>query len=761
MNELINNQSRAMWFSGIKRLRVSTIILGLTNAAIVLIGGFLLVIGLSNCDGHQIFPFVAVSLTAVIKLVAMLQTAIAQVATANTIIHSPPEKTNVVDTVIRHQRRIRYKAWLWWTRFAIIITVLQFVGATYLMFVVAKYVSPNQTSSDCALGRVSDSDRWKRKLLFSYIILVCSVALVQCFTGSDVLRWRSFYATQDDAWKAHYKEVFDHGIREALCCLGRIKYMTVSEEDEVYSVARLLGDLVVYRASGTGHLELLAGLALMQRHSQSLKSYEGLVEAPEERLQGAAAFHKFAEAAYTGPLLDVGRHPLLFPCVWLYRQGIFTPWTRNRRPKLEGDNWWRGHAAAFLKYIDLDSSPGVLRRGRVCQEKCEAAYFIVVLHHLRSVVIAVRGTETPEDLITDGLGRACYLSASDLDGLIKQVYLYLSYWQSVESSFPHYGHSGIVEAARDLYLQIEGHPGDDIGFLSSLFGAGSECDGYSVRLVGHSLGGAIAALLGIRLYRQFPNLHVYAYGALPCVDSVVSDACSKFITSIVFDNEFSARLSVGSILRLRADAIMALSQDPETDTTLIFRLARRFLYVGKCQSGVEVKDSAKFQSETTTSDHLNHTMYVGCNDQDRDFTPWNEANRRENVVEIDDSDFINPFAADVNSSNDPVFQFMETVPRSENRSNVDPPEVFLPGLIIHLVPQQRGLNMSLLKGYGVQERTQSYKAYIVNKESFRDIVVSPSMFLDHLPWRCHHAIQKVLEARSAQNLLDHSQIVLS
>jgi hypothetical protein len=32
------------------------------------------------------------------------------------------------------------------------------------------------------------------------------------------------------------------------------------KEDEVYSVARLLGDLVAYRASGTGHLELLAGL---------------------------------------------------------------------------------------------------------------------------------------------------------------------------------------------------------------------------------------------------------------------------------------------------------------------------------------------------------------------------------------------------------------------------------------------------------------------------------------------------------------------
>lgn len=34
------------------------------------------------------------------------------------------------------------------------------------------------------------------------------------------------------------------------------------EEDEVNSVAQLLGDLVTYRATGTGHLEFLAGSLL-------------------------------------------------------------------------------------------------------------------------------------------------------------------------------------------------------------------------------------------------------------------------------------------------------------------------------------------------------------------------------------------------------------------------------------------------------------------------------------------------------------------
>lgn len=185
-----------------------------------------------------------------------------------------------------------------------------------------------------------------------------------------------------------------------------------------------------------------------------------------------------------------------------------------RRPKLDGDNWWRGHAAAFLKFINFPAH--VLRRGRICrvslfslifcsktkngfilmlclhylwshnqskpqqinlvclfilwsdtingngftvdsyfwrkqsvyriclicfrinasesfssvhviillwQENCKATYFVVVLHYLRCVVIAVRGTETAEDLITDGLGRACSLTAEDLEGLTKSVYI--------------------------------------------------------------------------------------------------------------------------------------------------------------------------------------------------------------------------------------------------------------------------------------------------------------------------------------------------
>nr|GMD66610.1 sn1-specific diacylglycerol lipase beta isoform X3 [Ipomoea batatas] len=62
-----------------------------------------------------------------------------------------------------------------------------------------------------------------------------------------------------------------------------------------------------------------------------------------------------------GLLLDVGRNPILFPLSWLCRQGVFSPWARKSRPFLEGDNWWRGHSAAFLKYVKLIDD--VLRKG--------------------------------------------------------------------------------------------------------------------------------------------------------------------------------------------------------------------------------------------------------------------------------------------------------------------------------------------------------------------------------------------------------------
>lgn len=49
--------------------------------------------------------------------------------------------------------QVKYKKWIWWTRVAMLITVLQFTSAIFLMVQMFDYVSPNDEASDCIFGK--------------------------------------------------------------------------------------------------------------------------------------------------------------------------------------------------------------------------------------------------------------------------------------------------------------------------------------------------------------------------------------------------------------------------------------------------------------------------------------------------------------------------------------------------------------------------------------------------------------------------------
>uniref|UniRef100_A0A0E0KS55 Uncharacterized protein n=1 Tax=Oryza punctata TaxID=4537 RepID=A0A0E0KS55_ORYPU len=728
-------------------VRVVSFLVGGLNVSVLLLGLYLIDGVLPpGCGGG--LALAAAPALAGVRVLAMIGTARAQHATADAIArrHLDEAAASVAaDAVARHEIRVRYKRWLWWTRFGMAVGAMQLVGAIYLMLVIVRDLSNERRATSCFFGQDEADQVSKRALIALFLILSWVVVIVQCFTGSDILRWRSFYATHDMAWKAHYREVFDHGIREALCCLGRAK--TVLEEDEVYSVARLLGDLVAYRASGTGHLELLAGLALLQKNENLPHLQTDLTEAPRNLMQEAAILHPFAEACYTGPLLDVGRNPILFPCAWVYRQGVLTPWSRRRRPALDGDNWWRGHAAAFLRFVHIPAA--ALLRGRVCQSKREAAYFVVVLHDKKTVVIGVRGTETPEDLITDGLCRECAFTMEDLDGLVKCEQLPATTRERVISTFPHYGHGGILESARELFMQLNDCTGDNsssitVGFLPALVGKDSECHGYKIRVVGHSLGGSVATVLGMMLFGRYPDVHVYAYGPLPCVDFVIAEACSQFVTTIVCNDEFSSRLSINSILRLRSAAIRALSDNSPADTAMIQKLARRILNVNKYHDngpdGRAVSTERRFphQDAPCTSEPDLPNLQIGING-------YNGSN---SSIDVMSSQGLHTDCDSQTISLHGLDSGLEQRHTSYRDIPVEPPEMFLPGLVVHIVRQRRSL-FPLWKCWSLQGSEPPYKAFFAKRENFTDLAVTPSMFTDHLPWRCHYAMQRVLEAQTS------------
>ncbi|KAJ8639457.1 hypothetical protein MRB53_016151 [Persea americana] len=376
--------------------------------------------------------------------------------------------------------------------------------------------------------------------------------------------------------------------------------------------------------------------------------------------------------------------------------------------------------------------------------------------------------------------------------------------QSVLSSFPHYGHSGIVESARELFMQIDGLPAckddfssEDTGLLSSLLRAGSECHGYNVRIVGHSLGGAVAVLLGMRLYNRYPNLHVYTYGALPCVNFVIAEACSSFVTSIVYCDEFSARLSVSSILRLRAAAIASLSQDTSANSAMVCKLAWRIFNVNKYHESRENGriHTPSIQTSAATDDdnslmhwrrhykqaikgvsgpghqpltHQTVTSFTDYPDSGilRDgFEGYNHGNTMNSYHDFGNfencdtlSTRIQPFfeAGADGVSTEPISQIVDGISSSVEVSNEEHPEMYLPGFIIHILPEQTRSLVTLWKSWKIHDREHNFKAYVVNRENFKDIIVSPYMFLDHLPWRVHYAMRRVLETSKAQNQIDGS-----
>ncbi|KAH7441341.1 hypothetical protein KP509_03G034200 [Ceratopteris richardii] len=735
------------------------------------------------------------STASVIRLLWMIGSAVCQAAVASTMLtdgvepalvssSNTGEAGNKIAPTIRRKRKMWYAYWLWWGRFGAFVTLLQILGATYLTYSFLKLDSVGINPWYSADG----STGWHRSFFLALSLAAWLLTITQCCVGSEIFAWSSLYARQNNAWRAYYHEMFDYGIREALCCLGRAHYIN-SKEDEVDSIAAVLGELVSYRAAGAGHLEFLAGLALLQIQGSSVPSLSDSL-APTHLIREASILHTFAVAAYTGPLLDIGRSHLMFPCVWLYRQGVFTPWCRNRLPKLEGDNWWRGHAAAFLRYSKLP--PEAIRQGRVHQAKLECAYFVIVIKELQSVVVAVRGTETPEDLLTDGLGRECVLSDSDLCGLFQSDRISQEMKQKLSLNSPHFAHEGIIMAARelaqqlddfsdsgrvcfssnsqDLYSLAEDTPASrKPGILSKLLGPGRECEGFKLYLVGHSLGGSIAALTAMRLCGRYPQVHVYGYGVLPCVDASLADACSDFVTSIVYNDEFSSRLSIASIKRLRVAAIKALALESGSDFGAIKRLTQQLL--GAPSAARLFDRNNGFSKEITVAKPLIRHKWKrfrfqlkgrdndDCNEESEvlvvndDLDECRHPSSTHNIIE-ENSDFsseeISANAEIKTKGKAPlpsdIFVDSQTLHASQSGEQDNHYEMFMPGTIVHLVPVECSKSGQSSHSPGKKApQGYQYRAFIKDRRSFQDLVISTSMFLDHMPWRCQHAMDKVLE----------------
>lgn len=153
------------------------------------------------------------------------------------------------------------------------------------------------------------------------------------------------------------------------------------------------------------------------------------------------------------------------------------------------------------------------------------AYFLARDFEGGNLVLCVRGTFSPRDVLTD---LCCDVEAFGPE--------------EGHNPLPARAHRGMLEAAKEISArcrktvarELANHPG--LGLV----------------LVGHSLGGGTAAVLGT-LWQNTFNLKVYSYGS-PCVAPAVVESFSN-VVSIVGEGDPFSCLSLGHV----ADVSCALS----------------------------------------------------------------------------------------------------------------------------------------------------------------------------------------------------------
>ncbi|XP_030315909.1 sn1-specific diacylglycerol lipase beta [Calypte anna] len=169
----------------------------------------------------------------------------------------------------------------------------------------------------------------------------------------------------------------------------------------------------------------------------------------------------------------------------------------------------------------------------------EIPFFVALDHKKEAIVVAVRGTLSFEDILTD-------LSADCEDLTLEDV---------LENGFVH---KGITQAANYIYRKLINE-----GILNKAFTIASE---YKLVIVGHSLGAGTAAILAVMLRNSFPTLRCYAFsppGGL--LSKSLADYTKHFIISVIVGKDLVARLSMPNMedLKRRIVRIVANCNRPK------------------------------------------------------------------------------------------------------------------------------------------------------------------------------------------------------
>uniref|UniRef100_A0A8B9DSP2 Diacylglycerol lipase-beta n=1 Tax=Anser cygnoides TaxID=8845 RepID=A0A8B9DSP2_ANSCY len=288
--------------------------------------------------------------------------------------------------------------------------------------------------------------------------------------------------------------------------------------------------------------DIAAGLILLHQEQDKMESCpkepeEVLCHSPSSlvtdgldiELENAAHYMLFAAAAYGWPYY-IYTNPFTALC----KLNGDCCGSRPTDSDITGSDRHNFHFGSILKITGLQYRDFI--HISFHNKIYEIPFFVALDHKKEAIVVAVRGTLSFEDILTD-------LSADCEDLTLEDV---------LENGF------GITQAANYIYQKLIND-----GILNQAFTIAPE---YKLVIVGHSLGGGTASILAIMLRNSFPTLKCYAFsppGGL--LSKTLADYTKHFIVSVILGKDLVARLSMPNMedLKRRIVRIVANCNRPK------------------------------------------------------------------------------------------------------------------------------------------------------------------------------------------------------
>ena len=341
---------------------------------------------------------------------------------------------------------------------------------------------------------------------------------------------------QIEIWKKYYTGVTEMGLNEPKALYDN-EYNAQNEEDTKAHVRLNSGDTLINNSRIVRNNSFMS-LPLRTRNvlNAQRRSMSHLNPADLSDINTLSRLSYYAFAIYTHLLYlyDKPASSLCKLCYTCSSGNVCQNDDKNIRNNHSGDNClYMNRAAAETVVNDLGNAEVFYANYE--NDNVLKPYGVFLDHETKSVVIAVRGTLSLEDCITDAICDPIELKEAGekwgFDGVGK------------------WAHGGILRSALAIREDIENKC-----ILENAFASGNSvtCQDYGLTLVGHSLGAGTAIILSILFQAAYPQLNCAAFGTPgSLLDKGSAQECERWLMNVVIADDIIPRLGVPTMNNIR------------------------------------------------------------------------------------------------------------------------------------------------------------------------------------------------------------------